>query len=221
MAFHDSALDFLLLHASFFSEWLWEIKQMEHCFLNQRECWTNCLLAAVLYFVAPDAFLVISVLHQTASWSREHPEAVAIVGKEDWGLVSDGLEHLLACLRILFSLLWYFSLAFSLLLIRKARKSWNWCSLLQRPLRKKGAIMVHSGGTPKHLGPAVDMSRHSQCLYKSRGTAGVMQSLWSPQETAGENSGTWRRPETGKGWGSRRQLCPDRGKNQCWKQRDD
>ena len=49
--------------------------------------------------------------------------------------------------------------------------------------------MVHSGGTPKHLGPAVDMSRHSQCLYKSRGTAGVMQSLWSPQETAGETQG--------------------------------
>ena len=69
---------------------------------------------------------------------------------------------------------------------------------MYRPLRKKGAIMAHSGrGAPKHLGPAADMSRHSQCLYKARGTAGVMQSLWSHQETAGENSGTWRRPEAG------------------------
>lgn len=59
--------------------------------------------------------------------------------------------------------------------------------------------MAHSGrGAPKHLGPAVDMSRHSQCLYKARGSAGVMQRLWSHQETAGENSGAWRTPETGR-----------------------
>ena len=89
---------------------------------------------------------------------------------------------------------------------------------MQRPLRKKGAIMAHSGGTPKHLGPAVDMSRHSQCLYKSRGTAGVMQSLWSHQNTAGENSGTWRRPETGKGWASRMHFTGSAyGKMNSWR----
>lgn len=60
--------------------------------------------------------------------------------------------------------------------------------------------MDQSGRHQSSLGPALGMSRHYQGPYNSMGKAGVMQSLWMHQVTAGENSGTWERPETEKVW---------------------
>lgn len=153
---------FMILHLIFLcsvhpsSQRLWEIKQMEHCFPSQRmlDKWsTGCCLV----FVALMLFLWFCFA-PNSSWSREHPEAVTIAGKEDWNwlvkvwsIFWHALEFYSLCCDISLSL----SLCF---LIIKAQKSWNWCSLLQRPLGRKGQLWLILGGTPKHLGPAVDMS---------------------------------------------------------------
>jgi hypothetical protein len=47
-------------------------------FLSERTLYKLGSLTATLYRIVPHAFLVILVLHRTASWLRENPEAVEI-----------------------------------------------------------------------------------------------------------------------------------------------